>query len=70
MEAEIVDAREIYTDSRLDELVKTGTVEAHAKVLDIRDYERALIRVDGHFRKILEPGLYILWNRMGETDVA
>ena len=43
---------------KLDVIVKSGALKDRAVVLDLKDYERALVWVDGRFSHILPPGLY------------
>jgi regulator of protease activity HflC (stomatin/prohibitin superfamily) len=45
----------------LDVIVKSGALEGHATVLDLKDDQRALVWIEGRFAKVLEPGLYALW---------
>lgn len=53
----------------LDVIVKSGALENHAHVLDLRDHQRALVWVDGRFEKVLGPGLYVLWKRFRDVNV-
>jgi regulator of protease activity HflC (stomatin/prohibitin superfamily) len=46
---------------KLDIFVKAGVLEGRAKVLDLKDYERALIWIDGRFSHVLPPGLHAFW---------
>jgi regulator of protease activity HflC (stomatin/prohibitin superfamily) len=46
---------------KLDVIVKTGMLEGRALVLDLKDYERALVWIDGRFSHVLPPGLYAYW---------
>src|SRR6266849_4959004 len=46
---------------KLDIVVKAGVLEGRAKVLDLKDCERALIWIDGRFSHVLPPGLYAYW---------
>jgi hypothetical protein len=43
---------------QLDIIVKSGALEDLAVVLDLKDYERGLIWIDGRFSHVLPPGLY------------
>ena len=36
----------------LDIIVKSGALAGHAIVIDLKDYERALVWVDGRFEKV------------------
>jgi regulator of protease activity HflC (stomatin/prohibitin superfamily) len=46
---------------KLDIIVKSGLLADRAVVLDLKDYERALIWIDGRFSHVLPPGLYAYW---------
>ena len=41
---------------RLDVIVKSGVLGELAQVLDLKDYERALVWIDGRFSQVLPPG--------------
>jgi regulator of protease activity HflC (stomatin/prohibitin superfamily) len=49
------------THDKLDVIVKSGVLEGRALVLDLKDYERALVWIDGRFSHVLPPGLYAYW---------
>src|SRR5262245_36847547 len=46
---------------QLDVIVKSGVLDGLAQVVDLKDYERALVWVDGRFSHVLPPGLYAFW---------
>ena len=46
---------------KLDVIVKSGVLEGRALILDLKDYERALVWIDGRFSHVLPPGLYAYW---------
>ena len=48
----------------LDMIVKSGALENEAVVLDLKDYQRALVWIDGRFETVLGPGLYALWKNV------
>jgi regulator of protease activity HflC (stomatin/prohibitin superfamily) len=52
---------------KLDVIVKSGALTGRAEVVDLKDYERALVWIDGRFSHILPPGLYAYWT--GAKDV-
>ena len=54
---------------KLDMIVKSGALKDRAVVLDLKDYERALVWVDGRFSHILPPGLYAYWTTFREVAV-
>ncbi|MHC4391396.1 MAG: slipin family protein [Planctomycetota bacterium] len=49
------------TGVNLDVLVRSGELEGLAKVVDLRDHERALVFVDKRFHSIVGPGLHVFW---------
>ena len=54
-------------DDQLDMIVKSGAIEGRAEVIDLKDYQRALVWVDGRFARLLGPGLHAYW--LGIRDV-
>jgi regulator of protease activity HflC (stomatin/prohibitin superfamily) len=46
---------------KLEEIVKSGALGDRALVLDLKDYERALVWIDGRFSHVLPTGLYAYW---------
>lgn len=42
---------------KLDVIVKSGVLTDRARVVDLKDYERALVWVEGRFSHVLPPGL-------------
>jgi regulator of protease activity HflC (stomatin/prohibitin superfamily) len=53
----------------LDLIVKAGILGNEAIVVDLKDYERALVWVDGRFEAVLDKGLYALWTSEHEIRV-
>ena len=53
----------------LDMIVKSGALDGHADVLDLKDYQRALVWIDGRFDRVLGPGLYALWTNVRHVKV-
>jgi regulator of protease activity HflC (stomatin/prohibitin superfamily) len=53
----------------LDVIVKSGALKEEAVVLDMKDYERALVWIDGRFTKILDAGQYAIWCKFRKVDV-
>ena len=54
---------------KLDVIAKSGALKDRAVVLDLKDYERALVWVDGRFSHILPPGLHAYWTTFREVTV-
>ena len=52
---------------KLDVIIKSGALAGRAEVVDLKDYQRALVWIDGRFSHILPPGLYAYWT--GVKDV-
>jgi len=65
---DVVSQREPWiVHEKLDLIVKSGALAGRAIVLDMKDYERALVWVDNRFSHILPSGLYAYWT--GQKDV-
>ena len=54
---------------KLDLIVRSGALEGRAVVLDLKDYERALVWIEGRFSHILPPGLYAYWTGVKRVTV-
>lgn len=52
---------------KLDVMVKSGLLGDRAKVLDLKDYERALVWIDGRFSHVLPPGLFAYWTEFRDV---
>jgi regulator of protease activity HflC (stomatin/prohibitin superfamily) len=55
---------------KLDMIVKSGALEGRAIVVDLKDYERALVWIDGRFSHVLAPGLYAYWTAFRDVKIA
>ena len=53
----------------LDVIVKSEALKDEAVVIDLKDYERALVWIDGRFDRVLGPGLYALWKNVRDVRV-
>jgi regulator of protease activity HflC (stomatin/prohibitin superfamily) len=51
----------VFTHDQIDEIIDSGQLKNRAIPLDLRDYQRALVWVDGRFDHILPAGSYALW---------
>ena len=58
-----------FVHEDLDMIVKSGALKGHANVLDLKDYQRALVWVDGRFERVLGSGLYALWTKVCDVKV-
>jgi regulator of protease activity HflC (stomatin/prohibitin superfamily) len=54
---------------KLDLIVRSGALVGRAVVVDLKDYQRALVWVDGRFSHILPPGLYAYWTAFRDVRV-
>jgi regulator of protease activity HflC (stomatin/prohibitin superfamily) len=54
---------------KLDLIVESGALEGLATVVDLKDYERALVWIDGRFSHVLPPGLHAYWTTYREVRV-
>jgi len=57
------------THAKLDVIVKSGALGDRARVVDLKDYERALVWIDGRFSHVLPPGLYAYWTTFCDVKV-
>jgi len=53
----------------LDVIVKSGALKDEARVVDLKDNERALVWIDGRFEAVLKPNLYALWTVFHDVQV-
>jgi len=57
-----VSVREVrFVHKDLDVIVKSGLLLDQARVIDLKDTQRALVWVDGRFHSVLKPALYAFW---------
>lgn len=54
---------------RLDLIVKSGALGDLAAVVDLKDYQRGLVWIDGRFSHVLPAGLYAYWTTHREVRV-
>jgi hypothetical protein len=45
----------------LEVIARSGALGGEARVVDLREHERAAVWVDGRIEAVLRPGLYALW---------
>ena len=58
-----------WTTKDLDVIAKSGALGREARVVDLKDHERAVVWVDGRVEAVLKPGLYALWTVFHEVRV-
>jgi regulator of protease activity HflC (stomatin/prohibitin superfamily) len=67
---DLVSVRDVWlTHKELDVIVKSGALGDEARVVDLKDHERAAVWVDGRLEAVLKPGLYALWTVFHEVRV-
>jgi len=67
---DVVSVRDAWLDHKeLDVIVKSGALGDEAKVLDLKDHERAVVWVDGRVEAVLKPGLFALWTVFHDVKV-
>jgi regulator of protease activity HflC (stomatin/prohibitin superfamily) len=67
---EVVSARAPWLfHSKLDVIVKSGTLDDVAEVVDLKDYQRALVWLDGRFSHVLPPGQYAYWTTCRDVRI-
>src|SRR3954471_22988940 len=54
---------------KLDVIVQSGALAGRAEVIDLKDYERGLVWIEGRFSHILPPGLYAYWTGVKDVRV-
>ena len=54
---------------KLDVIVKSGALADRARVVDLKDHERALVWIEGRFSHVLPPGLYAYWTGFKDVRV-
>jgi hypothetical protein len=69
----VVSTREAWlAHEKLDMIVKSGALTDRAVVLDLKDYQRGLVWIEGRFSHVLPPGLYAYWtaSRDVKTEIV
>jgi regulator of protease activity HflC (stomatin/prohibitin superfamily) len=67
---EVVDQRKPWLQhEKLDLIVKSGALNGLATVLDLKDYERGLVWIDGRFSHVLPPGLHAYWTTQRDVKI-
>lgn len=67
---EVVSKRDPWlVHDKLDVIVKSGALKDRAVVLDLKDYQRALVWIDGRFSDVLPPGLYAYWTTHRDVTI-
>ena len=67
---DVVSVRDVWLIHKdLDVIAKSGALGDEARVVDLKDHERAVVWVDGRIEAVLKPGLYALWTVFHDVRV-
>ena len=67
---DLVSVRDVWLDHKdLDVVAKSRALGDEARVVDLKDHERAVAWVDGRIEAVLKPGLYALWTVFHDVRV-
>jgi regulator of protease activity HflC (stomatin/prohibitin superfamily) len=67
---DIVSVRDVWLlHQDLDVIAKSGALGDEARVVDLRDHERAVVWVEGRIEAVLKPGLHVLWTVFHDVRV-
>lgn len=70
LELQIVSPRSPWlVHEDLDLIAKTGKLTGEVTFVDLKDYERALVWIDGRFARVLDTGLYAFWTIEREVRI-
>ena len=54
---------------KLDVIVKSGALDGHAIVVDLKDHQRGLVWIEGRFSHVLPAGLYAYWTGVKDVKI-
>jgi regulator of protease activity HflC (stomatin/prohibitin superfamily) len=67
---DVVSVREAWlTHNDLEVIAKSGALGEEARVVDLKDHERAVVWIDGRVDAVLKPGQYVLWTVFHDVRV-
>lgn len=70
LRVDIVSPRQPWLEHKdLDLIVKSGKLGSDTIVVDLKDRERAVVRIDGRIAGVIGSGLYVLWTAEHEVRV-
>ena len=70
LHVDVVSVRDVWLQhSDLDVIAKSGALGGEARVVDLKDHERAVVWVDGRVDAVLKPGLDALWTVFHDVRV-
>lgn len=59
----------IFVHRHLRDMIKADAFKGFAEVLDLRDWQRALVWIDGRFHSILPAGAFVVWNELADVRI-
>ena len=67
---DVVSVRDAWIEhAELDLIARSRELRHEARVVDLKDHERAIVRIDGRVEAVLKPGLYALWTVFQAVEV-
>jgi regulator of protease activity HflC (stomatin/prohibitin superfamily) len=67
---DVVSVRDVWLrHPDLDVIARSGALGAEARVVDLKDHERAVVWVDGRLEAVLKAGQYVLWTAFRDVRV-
>jgi len=67
---DVVSVRDVWLVHKdLEVIAKSGALGDEARVVDLKDHQRAIVWVDGRIEALLKPGLYALWTVFHDVRV-
>jgi regulator of protease activity HflC (stomatin/prohibitin superfamily) len=67
---DIASVREVWLNHKdLDVIAKSAALGDEARIVDLKDHERAVVWADGRVEAVLKPGLYALWTVFHDVRV-
>ncbi len=70
LRVDVVSKRDPWLDhDKLDVIVKSGALDGHAIVVDLKDHQRGLVWIEGRFSHVLPAGLYAYWTGVKDVKI-
>ena len=67
---DVVSVRNAWIQHRdLDLIARSRELRYEARVVDLKDHERAIVRIDGRVDSVIGPGVHALWTAYRAVDV-
>jgi len=70
LRVDVVSVRDSWIDhGELELIARSRRLRHEARIVDLKDHERAIVRIDGRVEAVLKPGLYGLWTVFRDVAV-